>query len=87
MQTNLRFDHQLLAVEGEHDVHCMLELHAPAAADGGEPDRCIEIPHADKRLWTYKLDLSGAPKQVAGALADLAGWIEQRTIRPLEAVS
>ena len=28
MQTNLRFDHQLLAVEGEHDVHCMLELQA-----------------------------------------------------------
>ena len=31
MQTHLRFDHQLLAVEGEHDVHCMLELHAPDA--------------------------------------------------------
>src|SRR3954454_18280216 len=31
MKTNLRFDHQLLAVESEHDVHCMLELHAPPA--------------------------------------------------------
>jgi len=31
MHTNIRFDHQLLAVEGEHDVHCMLELDAPAA--------------------------------------------------------
>ncbi len=33
MKTNLRFDHHLLAVEGEHDVHCMLELEAPAAPD------------------------------------------------------
>jgi Ca-activated chloride channel family protein len=37
MKTNLRFDHQLLAVEGEHDVHCMLELHAPAAPDAARP--------------------------------------------------
>src|SRR3954447_11216560 len=37
MQTNLRFDHQLLAVEGEHDVHCMLELHAPNAPDADRP--------------------------------------------------
>lgn len=37
MQTNLRFDHQLLAVEGEHDVHCMLELHAPDAPDTDRP--------------------------------------------------
>lgn len=37
MQTNLRFDHQLLAVEGEHDVHCMLELHAPPAPEAERP--------------------------------------------------
>jgi Ca-activated chloride channel homolog len=37
MKTNLRFDHQLLAVEGEHDVHCMLELHAPTAAEVTRP--------------------------------------------------
>ena len=37
MQTNLRFDHQLLAVEGEHDVHCMLELTAPAAPGVDRP--------------------------------------------------
>ncbi len=29
---SVRFDHQLLAVESEHQVHCMLELAAPAAA-------------------------------------------------------
>lgn len=29
MQANVRLEHQLLAVEGEHDVHCMLELEAP----------------------------------------------------------
>lgn len=37
MEANVRFDHQLLAVEGEHDVHCMLELEAPAAAETGRP--------------------------------------------------
>ena len=37
MDANVRFDHQLLAVEGEHDVHCMLELEAPAAPDTGRP--------------------------------------------------
>ncbi|MDP9331867.1 MAG: VWA domain-containing protein [Actinomycetota bacterium] len=32
MDANVRFDHQLLAVESEHAVHCMLELDVPAAA-------------------------------------------------------
>ena len=32
MDANVRFDHQLLAVEGDHDVHCMLELEAPAGS-------------------------------------------------------
>ena len=31
MKANIRFDHQLLAVESEHHVHAMLELVAPAA--------------------------------------------------------
>jgi Ca-activated chloride channel family protein len=31
MQANIRLEHQLLAVETEHDVHAMLELVAPAA--------------------------------------------------------
>ena len=31
MDANIRFDHQLLAVESEHAVHCMLELDIPAA--------------------------------------------------------
>jgi Ca-activated chloride channel family protein len=37
MEANVRFDHHLLAVEGEHDVHCMLELEVPAAAETGRP--------------------------------------------------
>jgi len=28
---HVRFDHQLLAVERDHHVHCMLELTAPSA--------------------------------------------------------
>jgi Ca-activated chloride channel homolog len=31
MEANIRLDHELLAVEGEHTVHAMLELSAPAA--------------------------------------------------------
>ena len=31
MKASVRFDHQLLAVEGEHTVHGMLELVAPQA--------------------------------------------------------
>jgi Ca-activated chloride channel family protein len=32
LDANVRFNHQLLAVESEHAVHCMLELDIPAAA-------------------------------------------------------
>jgi len=33
VEANVRFDHQFLAVESEHAVHCMLELVVPDAAD------------------------------------------------------
>jgi Ca-activated chloride channel family protein len=33
MHASVRLDHTLLAVEGEHDVHAMLELSVPAPAD------------------------------------------------------
>ena len=32
---SVRFDHQLLAVEAEHHVHCMLEPTAPPAPSDG----------------------------------------------------
>ncbi|MCI0636283.1 MAG: VWA domain-containing protein [Actinobacteria bacterium] len=34
MHANVRFEHQLLAVESEHTVNCMLELQAPPAREG-----------------------------------------------------
>jgi len=34
MEVHARFEHQLLAVETEHRVHCMLELTAPPAPTG-----------------------------------------------------
>jgi Ca-activated chloride channel homolog len=37
MHANVRIDHQLLAVEAEHDVHVMLELAAPDAAPAARP--------------------------------------------------
>jgi Ca-activated chloride channel family protein len=33
MEANVRFDHEFLAVESEHAVHCMFELVVPDAAD------------------------------------------------------
>lgn len=35
MKANIRFDHELLAIESEHHVHAMLELTAPSV----EPDK------------------------------------------------
>ena len=34
MRASVRFEHQLLAVESEHRVNCMLELQAPPAPEG-----------------------------------------------------
>lgn len=36
MQATVRFEHELLAVESEHDVWCMLELVAPSAPQHAE---------------------------------------------------
>ncbi len=35
MHLSARFEHALLAVESEHDVHCMLEITSPAAPGAG----------------------------------------------------
>lgn len=43
MEANVRLDHQLLAVEGEHDVHVMLELRAPDAAPSRRPPLNIAL--------------------------------------------
>jgi len=36
MQATVRFEHELLAVESEHDVWCMLELVAPSSPENAE---------------------------------------------------
>src|SRR3712207_4768408 len=36
MQPTVRLDHSLLAVDGEHDVNVMLELHAPEPPESSE---------------------------------------------------
>jgi Ca-activated chloride channel family protein len=43
MEPDIRFDHQLLAVEAEHDVHVMLELHAPDAPSATRPPLNIAL--------------------------------------------
>ena len=60
MQAQVRLDHQLLAVEGEHDVHAMLELSLP------EADGAIEQPPLRLALV---LDRSGS---MAGERLDAA---------------
>lgn len=35
MDAKIRIDHELLAVEAEHSVHCMLELNVPEASSDG----------------------------------------------------
>jgi hypothetical protein len=44
LNASLRFDHQLLAIEHEHSVHCMLELTAPPAPD--DADRPPSTSHS-----------------------------------------
>jgi hypothetical protein len=44
----------------------------------------IEVVYAEKRLWTYPLDLSGSPPQVEQNLTLLASWIlDHATERPV----
>ena len=56
MNTMLRLEHSLLAVEMEHTVHAMLDLVAPAAPPA---DRArVEIA-PDENARAYELDLLG----------------------------
>src|SRR3954471_1750355 len=43
MNPIIRFDHQLLAIESEHDVHCMLELEVPVAGTVARPPLNIAL--------------------------------------------
>ena len=71
MQTNLRFDHQLLAVEGEHDVHCMLELTAPDAPGIDRPALHLAlVVDRSGSMAGEKLDVA---KQCARFLAERMG--------------
>ncbi len=47
MEANVRFDHEFLAVESEHAVHCMLELAVPDTTDeqrAADPRRARDRP-------------------------------------------
>ncbi len=61
MDANVRFDHQLLAVEGEHEVHCMLELEAPAAPDTGRPALHLALV-VDRSGSMYGRQARGGPR-------------------------
>ena len=75
MQASVRLDHQLLSFEGEHEVHAMLELSAPAL-----PDDAARPP---LRL-ALVLDRSGSMTGEKLAVAKrCAAWLVAR-LRPVD---
>ena len=60
MQASVRLDHSLLAVEGEHDVHAMVEICAPAApdSDGRPPLRVALVLDRSGSMAGAKLEVA-----------------------------
>ncbi|MEX0755616.1 MAG: VWA domain-containing protein [Actinomycetota bacterium] len=78
LSASLRFDHELLAVEREHRVHCMLELVAPAAPEQAKrPDLHIAL------VLDRSGSMSGPKLETAKACA---GYLA-RKIKPTDELS
>ena len=75
MQAAVKLDHQLLAVEGEHDVHAMLELSRPRG--GRRP--CPAAAAARARARPLRLD----GRREARLAKRCAAWLVSR-LRPVD---
>lgn len=78
MHANVRFEHQLLAVESEHTVKCMLELQAPPAPEGqparvrrprARPERADHVPSRNAQLGVAFADFE---RLTGPTVADIA---------------
>ena len=78
MQASVRLEHQLLSIEGEHEVHAMLDISVPAPAeDGWRPPLRLALV----------LDRSGSMHGEKLAVARrCAAWLVER-LRPQDEIA
>ena len=78
MRATIRLDHTLIAVEDETTVHAMLELVAPAAADGGRG--CPSTSPWSSTAPAPWAAPSSRPKRCAEFLVDRLGPTDRLTL-------
>ncbi len=70
--------YQLLAYTTALDLPAGVLIYC--LANGGRPERIVNVRHAGKTLHTLAVDLTGPPAAVAAALARVADWIAHQAL-------